>query len=478
MKVYGSSVLKGLLYTLKTFFGTYAEDFRRMGNKGGTSVEDSHGLRSHVEGVVTVHYPEAPMPIGGTYERFRVLPMLVYDEPTPGEKDVRCTACGICAKVCPPQCIWIVQDSDEKGKPKPNAKEFYIDTAVCMNCGMCSEFCPFDAIKMDHQFALNVTDKRRENYLYDLDKLLVPATYYAELHPKANAQEEAARKAEAEAKAAKEAAKKEAAAKKAAEAKVLAQTGATAETETASAKAEDPERAARIAAAKAKAAEAKAQKEAAAAAASSSPVAETPPKTEDPERAARIAAAKAKAAAAKEAKAQKEAELTAVEHPLTPPSTDLPPSVVAATEKAQEQADQSAVFSDPAPANELGQAPQLAPSSGTEDEIPPPPASEASATPDTLTAGDEAAAVTPDEPSVPAPLSDAAIASAEKAQFEAEAEAAFSDPAPANELGQAPQVAPSSGTESEIQPPPASEATSTPDTLTAGDEAAQKEKRS
>ncbi|MBF2052041.1 MAG: 4Fe-4S binding protein [Candidatus Sericytochromatia bacterium] len=261
MKVYGSSVLKGLLYTLKTFVSTYVEDFRRKG-------ASSNGLlRSHADGVVTVEYPEKLLPIGATYERFRVLPMLIYDQQESGEKDIRCTSCGICAKVCPPQCIWIVQETDENKKPVPKPEAFYIDTSVCMNCGLCSEFCPFDAIKMDHKFDLNTTSNRQESYLYDMERLLVPAEYYAELHPKANAAEEEARRLEAEAKAKKEAAKKEAAAKKAVEAKAAKAAASAAEADAPkAAKADDPERAARIAAAKAKAAEAKAKREAAKAA--------------------------------------------------------------------------------------------------------------------------------------------------------------------------------------------------------------------
>jgi NADH-quinone oxidoreductase subunit I len=311
MRVYGSSILKGLMYTLKTFVGTYVEDF-----KGGSKTFEEHGLRSVTEGAVTVQYPESPMPIGSTYERFRVLPMLVYDQKEDGEKDVRCTSCGICAKVCPPQCIWIVQEMDEKNKPVPNPEEFFIDTSVCMNCGLCSEFCPFDAIKMDHQFALNVTENRQENYLYDLEKLLVPAEYYAELHPKANAAEEEARRLEAEAKAKKAAEKAErlAAKKKAAAEAPAAGDDAEKPVKKASAAADDPERAARIAAAKEKAAAAKAKREAEKAAAAEGG-AETDASAEpqaapadDPERAARIAAAKEKAAAAK---AKREAEKAA-----------------------------------------------------------------------------------------------------------------------------------------------------------------------
>jgi ferredoxin len=40
--------------------------------------------------------------------------------------------CGICAKVCPPQCIWIVQQTDDAGKPIPKPDEFFIDTSVCI----------------------------------------------------------------------------------------------------------------------------------------------------------------------------------------------------------------------------------------------------------------------------------------------------------------------------------------------------------
>lgn len=286
MKVYGASILKGLMYTLKTFVGTYVEDF-----KGGSKSFEEHGLRSATEGAVTVQYPESPMPIGSTYERFRVLPMLLYDQKEDGEKDVRCTSCGICAKVCPPQCIWIVQEMDEKNKPVPNPEEFFIDTSVCMNCGLCAEFCPFDAIKMDHQFALNVTEDRQDNYLYDLDKLLVPTEYYAELHPKANASEEEARRLEAEAKAKKAAEKAERlAAKKAAAAeaaRAAAEAGEDADAaekpakKVTAAKADDPERAARIAAAKEKAAAAKAKREAEKAAAEAETAADVKEKDEE-----------------------------------------------------------------------------------------------------------------------------------------------------------------------------------------------------
>jgi NADH-quinone oxidoreductase subunit I len=112
----------------------------------------------------------------------------------------RCTACGICSKVCPPQCIWIVRGTTPEGKPKPQAAEFYIDIDICMNCGYCAEFCPFDAIKMDHDYEL-ADYERHTSHVYDVKKLLKSTTYYSKIHPQDWAREEADRKAKEAAKA-------------------------------------------------------------------------------------------------------------------------------------------------------------------------------------------------------------------------------------------------------------------------------------
>jgi NADH-quinone oxidoreductase subunit I len=138
-------------------------------------------------------------------EEFRYIPFLVYDEGENGEKEIRCTSCGICAKVCPPQCIWIVRTNDPvTGKPIPQPKEFYIDVDICMNCGFCAEFCPFDAIKMDHDYEIASYDRLKE-HIFNLERLSKPASYYAQIRPTNYAREEAAR---AEKEAQKAAAKK------------------------------------------------------------------------------------------------------------------------------------------------------------------------------------------------------------------------------------------------------------------------------
>jgi formate hydrogenlyase subunit 6/NADH:ubiquinone oxidoreductase subunit I/predicted flap endonuclease-1-like 5' DNA nuclease len=128
----------------------------------------------------------------------------------------RCTSCGICAKVCPPQCIWIVRTNDPKtGKPIPQPAEFYIDTDICMNCGYCAEFCPFDAIKMDHDFEL-ADYERTVGHIHDIYRLTKPASYYASIRPTWNAREEEARLAAEEEKRRKDEEKQRQAAERAA----------------------------------------------------------------------------------------------------------------------------------------------------------------------------------------------------------------------------------------------------------------------
>ncbi len=141
------------------------------------------------EGLFTVEYPDERLPV---YERFRVLPMLVYDD---ADGNVRCTSCNICAKVCPPQCIWMTHAQGPDGKPVPLPEDFFIDMDVCMNCGFCAEYCPFDAIKMDQNFELS-NYERHQTHIYSLQDLLVSSDFYARTHPDAwNSEEEVAERA-------------------------------------------------------------------------------------------------------------------------------------------------------------------------------------------------------------------------------------------------------------------------------------------
>jgi NADH-quinone oxidoreductase subunit I len=195
---YAGGILKGHWVTLRRFLITFLHDIRagrglhRRG--GGDLMVDLWGRReprgkepvvlqdSKSEGLFTVEYPDERLPV---YERFRVLPVLIYDD---DDGNVRCTSCNICAKVCPPQCIWM-EHAHYGGKPVPLPADFYIDMDVCMNCGLCSEYCPFDAIKMDQNFELSNCE-RHQTHVYSMQDLLVSSDYYARTHPEAWASED------------------------------------------------------------------------------------------------------------------------------------------------------------------------------------------------------------------------------------------------------------------------------------------------
>ncbi len=189
---FGQQLVRGHFITLRRFLLTFWADFRagkslhrrgggtqpldffhRNGAKPPTVVQDSK-----TSGLFTVEYPDERLPV---YERFRVLPVLIYDQE---DGNVRCTCCNICAKVCPPQCIWMSKAHTEKKEPIPQPAEFFVDMDVCMNCGLCSEYCPFDAIKMDHNFELS-NYERHQSHIFSLQDLLVSSEFYAKSHPEA-----------------------------------------------------------------------------------------------------------------------------------------------------------------------------------------------------------------------------------------------------------------------------------------------------
>ncbi len=215
MKIPLAGVANGMRITLKHAWETYYVDVQqRLKTKTlfkYRSPEVTKLQQTVTEkGLFTVQYPEEKLP---PPENFRFIPFLVYEpkldaagnpivNAATGQEEIgeeRCTACGICSKVCPPQCIWIVRAVGEDGKPKPKAAEFYIDIDVCMNCGLCAEFCPFDAIKMDNDYEL-AGYERHVNHVYDINALLKSTTYYSKIKPHDYNAEEEARRAKEEAK--------------------------------------------------------------------------------------------------------------------------------------------------------------------------------------------------------------------------------------------------------------------------------------
>ena len=180
----GSGIIKGLAVTAKNFVGSFYDPAR----------------------YTTVEYPEVKPKLPEAYRNF---PFLVTETAADPMGTLRCVACKICEKECPPQCIYIVRETDEKGKPKPVPRIFDIDISVCMSCQICVEVCPFDAIKMDQDFEIAKTGRFTE-LLLNREQLAKPNSYYHQIHPQEAAGVDAAlaeQKAKAEAAKAAKAAK-------------------------------------------------------------------------------------------------------------------------------------------------------------------------------------------------------------------------------------------------------------------------------
>lgn len=191
--MYGKGIMRGLSVTLKHFFQTYVDDLR-YGWRKYSAKEDNFEMRqgTAAQGAFTVQYPDEKLAVP---ERFRFVPFLVVNEDDHPEEPGKdwCTSCGICAKVCPPQCIWIVRSEDPNtGRPIPEPEAFFIDIDICMNCGFCAEFCPFDAIKMDHDYEMASYD-RTTSHIHDKERLSKPTSYWNRIAPTRAAEEAEAR---------------------------------------------------------------------------------------------------------------------------------------------------------------------------------------------------------------------------------------------------------------------------------------------
>ena len=196
----GTGILKGMAETARNFVGSYTDEAR----------------------LTTIEYPEERIPLK---EATRQFPFLVFDGSDP-HAGLRCVACQICEKECPPQCIYIEKSKDKKpdyvGKPQFYPATFDIDISVCMSCQICVEVCPFEAIKMDNEFELSNTD-RFGGLLLKKTELARSNEHYRTIHPTEAGEVDArlaAEKAKAEARAKADAEAKANAAAKAATAAV------------------------------------------------------------------------------------------------------------------------------------------------------------------------------------------------------------------------------------------------------------------
>jgi NADH-quinone oxidoreductase subunit I len=119
-------------------------------------------VKHMVSHAVTRQYPyEKREPFFGS----RSLHALVRNPETGKEK---CVGCGLCAAMCPSQCIHVyTREGDDYQKV---VERYEIDVLRCVFCGFCVEACPYGALCLTEHY--EYSDYTRDSFYYTKDRLL------------------------------------------------------------------------------------------------------------------------------------------------------------------------------------------------------------------------------------------------------------------------------------------------------------------
>lgn len=111
---------------------------------------------------ITRQYPkEKRVPFPGS----RGLHALVRNPATGKEK---CVGCGLCAAMCPSQCIHIY--TSEGDDHKKVVDRYEIEVLRCVFCALCVEACPYGAVVLTPHY--EYSGYSRDEFYYTKDRLL------------------------------------------------------------------------------------------------------------------------------------------------------------------------------------------------------------------------------------------------------------------------------------------------------------------
>lgn len=95
-------------------------------------------LRKMFSRAVTIQYPKERRPIAPGFRGQHALAK------NPDGK-AKCVSCGLCATICPSQCIYVRRKEDGQ-------ENYEVDVLRCIFCGFCVEACPYGAIVLTENY--------------------------------------------------------------------------------------------------------------------------------------------------------------------------------------------------------------------------------------------------------------------------------------------------------------------------------------
>jgi NADH-quinone oxidoreductase subunit I len=128
--------------------------------------------------VITVQYPRQTLKMPA---RFRGHIQLVLD-PKTGKS--RCTACKLCERACPSDCI-AVDGAKLEGQKRKSVTDYQLDFTTCSLCGSCVEACPFDAIEFSKEYNVVAFSRDAFNHMDLVQRLAARREIWAQNQPPA-----------------------------------------------------------------------------------------------------------------------------------------------------------------------------------------------------------------------------------------------------------------------------------------------------